>query len=682
MNFRLVKNPRVYLVDIILPIPVNKIFTFYCNNEDIKEIKVGYRVLVPFGKMNTEKIGFVYKINESRNKKIKNYKKIKSVIDKKPIITKNQIKLLKWVAEYYISNISKTFNLIIPGYLMNKKIFYNYKPKKKYFIKINDNVNIEEIINKNKYKSQIEIINTYSEIIKIEGKNYEIGIEKIRNANHSKNSLNTLIKNKIFNKYEKKISRIEKSIIYNKTQNLNKIEFSFFKKILKLFDQKDAVLFIESNYERRINVYIHLIEKEIKKGNRILYMVPELFFRSKIIKKIKNIYGEKVGIYDPKKSNNYKIENHNNIINNKYGIIIGIKSSIFLPIRKLSLVIIEDEFDSLYKESIREPRYNARDVSIIYSKINNNKVLLGTSNPSLESYYNSLNNNFGIVKNNSKKNKEIILINSLEKKLKEKIKGNFSDILIKNIKNNIRKNKQVIIYNHKKNELQNLKNELDNIFPKINKAIIHLDLKTKDFNNIINKILNNEIKIIIGNQIVKRILLLIDISLIGIINAEKMLNIPNFRAMEKTFQFINQIVNENDFRDHQLQKIIIQTLDPNIKIYNFLKNNEWEKFFENELQERKKFNYPPFNKLIKIEFKYKSSKVAEREAKIFSDKVKRIIDENNILGPIKSGIDKIQIFLKISRNYKETRKIKKNISLIIQDINPKSIISFDIDPYN
>ena len=680
MNVKSIKNKIIYLVDIILPIPVNKIFTFYCNHEDIKKIEVGYRVIVPFGKMNNEKIGFVYKINKSRNEKRKNYKKIKSVIDKKPIITRNQIKLLKWIAEYYISNITKTFNLIIPGYLMKKKIFENYKPKKKYFIKINDNVNIEEIIKKNKYKSQTEIINTYSKIIKNEGKNYEIGIEKITNSNHSKNSLNTLIKNKILNKYEKNISRIEKSISYNKSDSLNKIEFSFFKKILKLFNQKDAILFIESNYERRINVYIHLIEKEIKKGNRILYMVPELFFRNKIIKKIKNIYGEKVGIYDPKKSNNYKIENYNNIINDKYDIIIGIKSSIFLPIRRLSLVIIEDEFDPLFKESMREPRYNARDVSIIYSKINNNKVLLGTSNPSLESYYNSLNNNFGIVKNKRKKNKEIILINSLEKKLKEKIKGNFSDTLIKTINNNINRNKQVIIYNNKKNELQNLKNELDDIFPKINKGIIHLDLKRKDFNNIINNILNNEIKIIIGNQIVKRILLLTDISLIGIINAEKMLNIPNFRAMEKTFQFINQIINENYFNDYQFRKIIIQTLDPNIKIYNFLKNDEWEKFFENELQERKKFNYPPFNKLIKIEFKNRSSKIAEIEAKSFSNKVKRIIDENNILGPIKSRIDKIEMFLKISRNYKETRKIKKNISLKNKNIKPKSIISFDVDP--
>ena len=416
VNYKI--EEKIYLLDIILPIPLDKTFTFYCSQNDYKKIKIGCRVKVPFGKKNKKKIGIVFKKN-TLNLKENLYKKIISIIDSTPIISNKQFQILKWVSNYYMSSFSKTLYQLIPNFLFRIKIHENYKPKVENFIKLNREN--KKYLKKIKFKKQKEIID---EIIRINNKtkNYNINTRKLIDNYFSKNSLNTLIKNDYLIKYQKKTSRLSKIKTINKKNILNKEEKLVFKKLYKNYKKNNKILFEGSSFLERKKIYTELIFKEILNGNRILFIIPDILFKMRIIKEFQNIFGNKITILDPNHSNNYKIENYNSILSGNYNIIIGTKTSIFYPIKNLSLIIIDNEENIILKENRKKLRYNTRDVALIISKINESKIILGSSNPSLETYYNSRKRIFSLVSFNSfnriKKNNHIRIVNTLEKKIK------------------------------------------------------------------------------------------------------------------------------------------------------------------------------------------------------------------------------------------------------------------------
>ena len=233
------KEDKIFLLEIILPLPVDTIFTFYCLENDFKNIKIGCRVIVPFGKKNIKKIGIVLKINSLIQKKV-NYKKIISIVDKNPIITNKQLKILKWVSNYYMTSFTKTVNQLIPNFLLNKKILDNYKPKIKNFIKLNRSK--KKDLKNIKFKKQIEIIN---EINKINNKtkNYDINIKELINNNLSKTSINTLIKKKYLVKYQKNVSRLLNKKIVKESNILNKEEKLLYQKLYEKYQKNNKILF-------------------------------------------------------------------------------------------------------------------------------------------------------------------------------------------------------------------------------------------------------------------------------------------------------------------------------------------------------------------------------------------------------------------------------------------------------
>ena len=678
MNINYKIEEKIYLLDIILPIPIDKTFTFHCSLKDYKKIKIGCRVKVPFGKKNTKKIGIVLKKNNLNIQK-NGYKKIISIIDTTPIISNKQFQILKWVSSYYMLSFSKTLNQLIPNFLFKIKIYENYKPKTESFIKLNRKK--KDYFKKIKFKKQKEIID---EIIRTNNKtkNYNINTRKLIDNNFSKNSLNTLIKNDYLIKYKKKTSRLSKIKTINKKDILNKEEKLVFKKLYENYKKNNKILFEGSSFLERKKIYVELILKVISNGNKVLFIIPDILFKRKIINEFQNIFGNKITILDPNHSNNYKIENYNSILNGNYNVIIGTKTSIFYPLKNFSLIIIDNEENIMLKENRKKLKYNTRDIALIFSKINESKIILGSSNPSLETYYNSRKKIFSLVSFNSfnktKKNKNITIINTLEKKIKNKMNGSFSNLLLNNINKSLNKNKQVLIYNHNKFKLEGLNNELNKIFKNKKTDIITNDLKQNILSKKINDIKENKTNIILINQLIKSVLPIENLETIGILNTEKMISFPNFRSMEKTFQTINLIINEAKIK----LKLYIQTIDPNNNIFVYLKKNQFNSFYENELIERKKFYYPPYTRLIKINFKYLNNNTAINEAKIFYNEILELIDNKNILGPNIKENEDVYLVLKIGLKKHDISKLKKNIIKIINKLNNKSTISIDVDPIN
>ena len=678
MNINYKIEEKIYLLDIILPIPIDKTFTFHCSLKDYKKIKIGCRVKVPFGKKNTKKIGIVLKKNNLNIQK-NGYKKIISIIDTTPIISNKQFQILKWVSSYYMLSFSKTLNQLIPNFLFKIKIYENYKPKTESFIKLNRKK--KDYFKKIKFKKQKEIID---EIIRTNNKtkNYNINTRKLIDNNFSKNSLNTLIKNDYLIKYKKKTSRLSKIKTINKKDILNKEEKLVFKKLYENYKKNNKILFEGSSFLERKKIYVELILKVISNGNKVLFIIPDILFKRKIINEFQNIFGNKITILDPNHSNNYKIENYNSILNGNYNVIIGTKTSIFYPLKNFSLIIIDNEENIMLKENRKKLKYNTRDIALIFSKINKSKIILGSSNPSLETYYNSRKKIFSLVSFNSfnktKRNKNITIINTLEKKIKNKMNGSFSNLLLNNINKSLNKNKQVLIYNHNKFKLEGLNNELNKIFKNKKTDIITNDLKQNIISKKINDIKENKTNIILINQLIKSVLPIENLETIGILNTEKMISFPNFRSMEKTFQTINLIINEAKIK----LKLYIQTIDPNNNIFVYLKKNQFNSFYENELIERKKFYYPPYTRLIKINFKYLNNNTAINEAKIFYNEILELIDNKNILGPNIKENEDVYLVLKIGLKKHDISKLKKNIIKIINKLNNKSTISIDVDPIN
>ncbi len=678
MNINYKIEEKIYLLDIILPIPIDKTFTFHCSLKDYKKIKIGCRVKVPFGKKNTKKIGIVLKKNNLNIQK-NGYKKIISIIDTTPIISNKQFQILKWVSSYYMLSFSKTLNQLIPNFLFKIKIYENYKPKTESFIKLNRKK--KDYFKKIKFKKQKEIID---EIIRTNNKtkNYNINTRKLIDNNFSKNSLNTLIKNGYLIKYKKKTSRLSKIKTINKKDILNKEEKLVFKKLYENYKKNNKILFEGSSFLERKKIYVELILKVISNGNKVLFIIPDILFKRKIINEFQNIFGNKITILDPNHSNNYKIENYNSILNGNYNVIIGTKTSIFYPLKNFSLIIIDNEENIMLKENRKKLKYNTRDIALIFSKINKSKIILGSSNPSLETYYNSRKKIFSLVSFNSfnktKRNKNITIINTLEKKIKNKMNGSFSNLLLNNINKSLNKNKQVLIYNHNKFKLEGLNNELNKIFKNKKTDIITNDLKQNIISKKINDIKENKTNIILINQLIKSVLPIENLETIGILNTEKMISFPNFRSMEKTFQTINLIINEAKIK----LKLYIQTIDPNNNIFVYLKKNQFNSFYENELIERKKFYYPPYTRLIKINFKYLNNNTAINEAKIFYNEILELVDNKNILGPNIKENEDVYLVLKIGLKKHDISKLKKNIIKIINKLNNKSTISIDVDPIN
>lgn len=676
INYKI--EEKIYLLNIILPIPVDKTFTFYCSLKDYKKIKIGCRVKVPFGKKNIKKIGIVLKkitLNIQEN----GYKKIISIIDTTPIISNKQFQILKWVSNYYMLSFTKTLNQLIPNFLFKIKIFENYKPKTESFIKLNRKK--KNYFKKIKFKKQKEIID---EIIKIKNKrkNFNINIRKLIDNNFSKNSLKTLIKNDYLIKYKKKTSRLSKIKTENNKNILSTEEKIVFKNLYENYKKNNKILFEGSSFLERKKIYIELILKVISNGNKVLFIIPDILFKRKIINEFENIFGNKITILDPNHSNNYKIENYNSILKGNYNVIIGTKTSIFYPIKNFSLIIIDNEENIMLKENRKKLKYNARDIALILSKINESKIILGSSNPSIETYYNSRKKIFSLVSFNSfnktKKNNHITIVNTLEKKIKNKMNGSYSNLLLNNISKSLNKNKQVLIYNHSKFKLEGLNNELIKIFKNKKTDIITNDLKQNILNNKINDIKKNKTNIILINQLIKSVLPIENLETIGILNTEKMISFPNFRSIEKTFQTINLIINEAKIKF----KLYIQTIDPNNNIFVYLKKNQFNSFYENELIERKKFYYPPYTRLIKISFKYFNKNTAINEAKIFYNEILNLMDKKNILGPNIKENEEVYLVLKIGLNKHDISILKKNIIKIINKLNNKSTISIDIDPIN
>ncbi len=506
----------------------------------------------------------------------------------------------------------------------------------------------------------------------------------------------------------------------------------------------------------KTELYIHLIDECIKHDKQALYLLPEIALTTQITNRLKSIFGNKLGIYHSKFSDEERVEIWNDLLQkNNYQIIIGVRSSVFLPFKNLGLVIIDEEHENSFKQYDPAPRYHARDVAFMAAKSFNANIVLGTATPSIESYYNAQSGKFHLVELKTRFEgmllPEIKVINTREAYRKKNMNSHFSPELIELMGKALNNKEQIILFQNRRGfapflecskcawipkcihcdvsmtyhknidqlichycghsvstfqtcqacsspslftkgfGTQKIEEEIKTIFPQA--RVIRMDYDTtrskSGYEKIISSFELGKLDILVGTQMVTKGLDFDRVSVVGILNADNMLNNPDFRAFERSFQLIAQVSGRAGRKNRQ-GTVILQTSNPDHPVIKYVTNNDYTSFYNLQIEERQNYKYPPFYRLIFLTVKHKNPGITKSAANELGKNLRSLFG-NRIIGPQMPPVNKIQdlhlqrIVIKLERNASPA-KAKQLMQECINKLLSKdpwryvSIIA-DVDPY-
>lgn len=636
------------------------------------------------------------------------------------------------------------------------------KPKLQTFFKLNEKYNSKKKLNLvfnilEKHPKQLEILMYYIQLPENRGKcdKYVNKNDFLNKKTFSESAFKTLIKNEIFIATELPAEGSDISTPVGEINKLNEFQEVACEKILEGFTEKDICLLYGVTSSGKTEIYIHLIKKYLDEGKQVLYLLPEIALTAQIINRLRRVFGDAVGVYHSKFSDRERVNTWTKVREESgYKLILGVRSSVFLPFYNLGLIIIDEEHENTYKQYDPAPRYNARDSAVMLAKIHNARILMGTATPSAESYTNAITGKYELVELTQRyleiQMPEIILADIKEARRKKIMQGNFTPQLIKGIAKALEAKEQVILFQNRRgfspymecnvcgwipkcnhcdvsmvyhknlNKLvchycgfstnvpktcivcdtpglntmgfgtEKIEDEISALFPGY--KIARLDLDTtrskKSYEKIIYDFENRKIDILIGTQMVSKGLDFDNVSLVGILNAGNLLNYPDFRAYERSFQLMTQVSGRAGRKEKQ-GKVIIQTSDPEHPIIQYVKNGEFRRMYDEQMKERKSFKYPPHYHLIKILLKHKKSEILSKASAEFVFQLKKVFG-NRVLGPESPPVGRIQQFyikqvlvkVEKEKSYSKAKYlIREEINSLLSDKKYKSVLTVvDVDP--
>lgn len=780
----------LHYIDVILPIPLEKLFTYSITEAESQFLKIGMRVAVPFGKT---KIYTAIVVNIHTTKPLLyEAKEIHQILDETPVVLEQQLKFWTWISSYYMctmgdvmraalpsafmlesetfitknetslietSNLSNEEYLVVEALqhqstlkiqelasILNKKnvlpvikklvekevvkldeeIYEKYKPKLVRYVKLHSNylkddklkLILEEL---SRAKKQKQVVMT---LFMMQSKTKDsIKVETlVAESGASTSIIKTLIDKSIFEEYFIQTDRINYSNNTQELKVLSQVQSTALTQIKTEFETKSVVLFHGVTSSGKTEVYVKLIEEALQKGEQILYLLPEIALTTQLVNRLKTYFGDKVAVFHSKYTLNERVEVYNNVLNNSESaqVILGARSSIFLPFNKLGLIIVDEEHEQSYKQFDPAPRYHARDAAVVLAHQFNAKILLGSATPSLESFNNAKQNKYGLVTLNKRYNNvlmpEVELIDVKDKHKRKLMKGHFSDRLILEMQETLVQGLQIILFQNRRGfapivecttcgeapqcpncdvsltyhqyrkqlrchycsytmamlekcmackspsldakgfGTEQIEEEVKLLFP--NYKVARMDLDTTrgkyGYEKIITAFEQQEVQILVGTQMLTKGLDFRNVKLVGIMNADNMLNFPDFRAHERSFQLIQQVSGRAGRTDVR-GKVLIQTYNPYHKILQQVSENSYTKMFEEQLQERYDFKYPPFFKLLKITFKHRDYNKVENSSEWFAKALRQVFKQH-ILGPEFPAVSRVRnlylkhVLIKIPQN--------------------------------
>ena len=708
---------------------VDREFTYIVPNNLVDKIKIGHRVLVPFNNKNIE--GFVLDINNKYND---NYelKEIINVCDEKPILNKEMLYLGNEIQKAILCSKISIYQAMLPKALKAKQNT-NIGIKTNRYIKLNVSyAEANKYIEECRYPEQVKLLEKL------------ITDERVLITSLT-SSVNTLIKKGIIKfEYEEANRYISHTTGKYHKVRLNEEQENVVNSV-SLDDDMTYLLYGVTG-SGKTEVYMELIDKVIKRGKTAIMLVPEISLTPQIVDRFVTRFGEDVAILHSGLSDVERYDEYRKIMNGKVKIVVGARSAIFAPLDNLGIIVIDEEHSSTYKQD-NNPRYHARDVAVLRSKYHKCPVLLGSATPSLESFARAkkgvytlltLTNRAGggklpevsiIDMKKEVKKGNFILSYELSKKISEKLSKNEQIILLLNRRGyssmltcrdcgNVLKcpNCDISLTYHKTSNTNrchycnysiknvhkcpvcgsdNMKDyglgteKLEEELNKRFKArIIRMDMDTTSRKGMHEKIIedfgNHKYDILLGTQMIAKGLDFPLVTLVGVINADSSLNIPDFRSAENTFSLLNQVSGRAG-RSDLLGEVIIQTYNPEHYSIALAKEHNYLKFYDEEMKIRKVLNYPPFYYLTLVNITSKDYEIGFSEAnKIGSYLRKYLSSDTVILGPSMANVFKVnniyhyQCIIK----YKYDDKLNKVLTKLdeIYKVNNKVDVSIDVNP--
>ena len=505
----------------------------------------------------------------------------------------------------------------------------------------------------------------------------------------------------------------------------------------------------------KTRIYKELISKIIDGGKQVLYLLPEIALTTQTVERLNKVFGKDVLVYHSRMSDNERVEIWNAVLNG-HKIILGARSSLFLPFHNLGLIIVDEEHDPSYKQNDPSPRYNARDAAIYLAGLTGAQILLGSATPSLESYDNTRTGKYGLVELTERHGISVlpeIQIVDMKKEYKDKrFDGLFSMEFKESIAKALDNKEQVLIFQNRRgyaptincrlcgwkaecincdvfltvhkqfSELrchycgtrtkipvicpacgnddlfetgfgtQKIEELIAALFPEAKVARFELDTaKTKlAFEKILYTFGEREIDILVGTQMITKGLDFDHIALVGVLNADALMQYPDIRANERAFQLLTQVSGRAGRRE-KTGKVFIQTFKPDHPIIQETMTNNYKLFFQREAAERKRFKYPPYYRMIQIELTHKQAATVAHTATVYAEMLKKVVG-SRLLGPAVPPTARLRgqyiqhITIKMEKDAGVVQKIKNTIlearSQIKQITACKSVrINIDVDPY-
>ena len=593
----------------------------------------------------------------------------------------------------------------------------NYKPRTEARVRLVnrglDELGMMALFNElSRAKKQLAVLMKYVELSgwssRDESLNEVAKKELLEKANATTTIFNGLVDKGIFEVYYQEIGRLDKSEVSLSEGNvLNPSQQMAFTSILENFRQKSVCLLHGVTSSGKTEIYIHLIQEALRQGKQVLYLLPEIALTTQITERLKRVFGNRLGVYHSKFPDAERVEIWQKQLGEKeYDVILGVRSSIFLPFKRLGLVIVDEEHENTYKQQDPAPRYHARSSAIMLASMYGAKVLLGTATPSVESYFNATNGKYGLVEL-KERYKDIQLphiecVDIKELAHQKRMQGPFSPMLVKEIRQALDKKEQVILFQNRRGfapmiechtcgwvpkckncdvsltyhkglnlltchycgctypvprscpacegvELQHkgfgterIEDDIQTIFPEARVARMDLDTtRTRSaYEKIIADFSQGRTDILIGTQMVSKGLDFENVSMVGILNADSMLNYPDFRSYERAYQLMAQVAGRAGRKNKQ-GLVILQTKSPELPVIHQVIRNDYEGLYLDQLTERQLFRYPPYYRLIYVYLKHRKESVLEQASDMMAQYLRSALGDR-VLGPDKPPVARVQ----------------------------------------
>lgn len=764
--------------NIILPLPLDGYFT-YCVPDDLaSRVQNGMRVTVPFGKSKTY-VGIVAEypvdvpkpaeeVAQQGKKKIL-YKNIADVLDDSPILLPQQLRLWKWIADYYMSPIGDVYKAALPSGL---KAEDGFRPRTELFIRLADKYCDEQtltllISSMKRAAKQLDVLMTYLRLTGVDNIEHllpetelrEVTREELMNESHASIAvIRSLQEKMILVTYEKEVGRLNHNIAPHpeKIKPLNEAQTEAYNHILVQMMGHPVTLLHGVTSSGKTEIYIHLIQKAINEHKQVLYLLPEIALTVQITERLKAVFGNRLGIYHSKYSDAERVEIwKKQLSSNPYDVILGARSAVFLPFHRLGLVIIDEEHEQSFKQQDPAPRYHARSAAIVLAQMYAGaKTLLGTATPSMESYYNAKQGKYGLVKL-SRRYKDIQLpsievVDMKDLYRRKMVSGPFSPHLLSAVRGALERGEQAILFQNRRgfapmiecrqcgwvpkcpncdisltyhksmNYLschycgytmkvpevcpcceskdirgrgygtEKIEDEIRSIFPEA--RIARMDLDTTHTRNAYERLINDfstgKNNLLIGTQMVTKGLDFGKVSVVGILNADSMLNYPDFRAYEQAFMMMSQVSGRAG-RKGKRGEVILQTKTPDLPVIQYVVHNDYPTFFKELLDERREFHYPPFYHLVYVYLKHRDENIVNTAGVELGSRLRDIFGAR-VLGPDKPAVARVKtlsirkIVLKLENgiDYPRVRQyLRGALDAMMKDKRYGALqVYYDVDP--